>query len=458
MKQKITVQLDKYKPRDYQLPLLDALENKNRKRALVIFPRRSGKDITAFNYCIRECLRRIIVCYYIFPTYAQGKRALWDSVTTDGLRIVDYIPEEVIEGKNSQEMKIRFKNGSLFQLVGSDNPDSLRGTNPSLVIFSEYSRQDPMVYSLIISPILRGNGGTAIFLSTPYGKNHFWDLYLMAQKSEDWFCQKLTLYDTKHIPLEDIEKERAEGLISEDMIQQEYFTSFDMGVEGSYYSKYLDKMRLNGQIGVVPWQPGYKVHTAWDLGVRDSTTIIFLQSIGTNIHIIDCYENNKEGLEHYAKVLEQRGYSYGVHIAPFDIMVRELGSGITRIEKARQLGIKFVLAGPTDPKKRVSLEDGIEAVRSSFSKIWIDEKKCAPLLKALENYRQKFDSKHMIYEGHPLHDWSSHFADAMRYLCISLSKLRDGMSAEDLNKAYQDAVYGNQSNMPAVFRDDLPRY
>lgn len=448
----VTIHLNKFKPRQYQMPIVDAIENKGFKKVLCIMPRRSGKDIVAFNLCIRQALRQICVIYYILPTYAQGKKVIFDSITNEGMRIIDYIPKEVISSINVQELKIKFINGSLLQVVGSDNFDSLMGTNPKWCVFSEYALQDPRAYPLI-RPILAANNGTAIFLSTPRGKNHLYNLYQVAkQNPTEWFHSKLTLDDTNHIPLWEIEKDRAEGQMSEDLIQQEYYTSFDRGVEGSYYAKYLDRMRVKGQIGIVPWEPGFKVHTAWDLGVRDSTTIIFFQTIGQSIRIIDCYENQKVGLEHYAKVVQQKEYSYGRHIAPHDIKVQEFGSGITRIEKARQLGIKFTIAHD------VSIEDGIECVRSNLAKIWIDESQCADLIKALENYRQEFDSKREVYREQPLHDWSSHWADAMRYLCISLPKTRDGLGPEELERRYNEAYYGTQSNMPAIFRDDLPPY
>lgn len=450
------IRLNKFKPRDYQIPIIDAIENKGYKRVLAILPRRAGKDLTAFNLCIRYALKNICVIYYIFPTYAQGKKVIFDSITNTGERILDFIPSEVIASINQQEMKIKFKNGSLLQVVGSDNYDSLMGTNPKLCVFSEYALQDPRAYQYI-RPILTANDGIAIFLSTPRGKNHLWELYQIAQQAPGWFCYKLTIDDTHHIPLSEIERERAEGIMSEDLIQQEYYTSFTMGVEGAYYAKYIDRMRVKGQIGLVPWETGFKVNTAWDLGVSDNTCIIFFQIIGQTVRIIDCYDKNKEGLEHYVKVIETKPYSYGRHFAPHDIRVREFGSGITRIEKARQLGIKFTVADD------ISIVDGIEAVRSSFSKIWIDEKQCAPLIKAIENYRQEYDAKRKTYKSHPLHDWSSHYSDALRYLCISLPKTRDGLTAEELDKRYREAVMGDQAHLPPVFRDDgfnnpLPGY
>ena len=445
------VRLNKFVPRNYQLPIIDAIENKGYKRVLAILPRRAGKDITAFNLAIRQCLKKVCVVYYIFPTYSQAKKVIWDSITNSGQRILDFIPDEVIESKNSQEMKIRFINGSLLQLVGSDNYDMLMGTNPYGCIFSEYALQDPRAYQYI-RPILLANDGWALFISTPRGKNHLWQLYQVAKESPDWFAYKLTIDDTGHIPLEEIERERREGLISDDLIMQEYYTSFEMGVEGSYYAKYLDRMRLDGRISQVPWENGFKVHTAWDLGVRDSTSIIFFQVIGQTVRLIDCYQNSKEGLEHYVKVLESKPYSYGKHIAPHDIKVKEWGTGITRLEKARQLGVNFVTSND------LSIVDGIEAVRTTLSKIWIDDTKCKELINALENYRQEFDVKRKVYKNHPLHDFSSHFADSMRYLCVSLPKTRDGVSPQELDRRYNEATYGVQSNMPSIFRDDIPGF
>ncbi len=439
------VKLNRFTPRKYQLPLFDALENKDYKRILLIWPRRAGKDIAAFNACIRAALRKPQVIYYIFPTYSQGKKVIFDSITNTGERILDYIPDEVIEGKNTHEMKIRFKNGSLLQVVGSDNYDSLMGTNPQICVFSEYSLQDPRAYQYI-RPILTANNGAAIFLSTPRGKNHLWELYQIAQHSPNWFYQKLTIEDTNHIPLSEILKEKEEGIMSDDLIQQEYYTSFDMGVEGSYYSKYIDKMKLNSRIGDVPWESGFKVHLAADIGVRDSTCLIWFQIIGQRISIIDCYENNKQGLEHYVKVIESKPYSMGKYIFPHDLRVMEFGSGITRIEKLRQLGIRATIADD------VSIVDGIEAVRFTLSKIWIDHKNCSQLIKALENYRQEYDAKKKVYKPHPLHDWSSNFADAMRYLCISLPKTRDGLSPDDLDKRYTQALSGTNT-MPKFFQE-----
>lgn len=447
MNVELQVKLDKFKARDYQRPLCEAFLQGKLKRFLAIWPRRAGKDICAFNLLVRAALKKVGTYFYVFPTFSSGRRILWDAITNDGKRILEFIPPELVDNRNEQMMRIKLVNGSMIQVVGSDNYDnSLVGTTALGIVFSEYALQDERAYAFA-RPILTASDGWALFVSTPRGKNHLYTMYQIASNSSHWFVSKLTVQDTQHISLHDIEREKSLGEISEDLVQQEYYCSFDLGVEGSYYGKYLNNMRLRNQISNVPWESSFKVHTAWDLGVADSTSIIFFQVVGTTVRIIDCYENHKEGLEHYVKVINSKPYIYGKHIAPHDIKVREFGSGITRIEKARQLGIKFTVSYD------ISIVDGIEAVRSAFSRIWIDEINCKKLIKALENYRQEYDSQKKVYKDNPLHNWASHFADSMRYLCISLPKTRDGLSSEDIDRNYYEARYGTNSILPGFFRD-----
>jgi hypothetical protein len=204
----------------------------------------------------------------------------------------------------------------------------------------------------------------------------------------------------------------------------------------------------------VPWEPYHPVHTAWDLGFNDPTTVIFFQQIGAVIRIIDCYENTKKGLDHYAKVVKEKPYTYGKHIAPHDIAVHDLSTGISRWKTMHDLGITFIRY----TEKQPNIEDGIEASRSTFSKLWIDEQRCASLIKSLENYRQEFDSKRKVYRDRPLHDNNSHYADAFRYLVLSLSRGKDGQTtADELEKRYLQTVEG-QEQMPGFFRDDRWQY
>lgn len=407
----------------------------------------SGKDICAWNLAIRQCMRKTCTVFYILPTYAMARKIIWDAIDNDGFRLLDYAPDEICEQKNASDMKIRFKNGSILKLVGSDHYDSLVGSNFQAAIFSEYALQDPNAY-FYLRPIAVANGAWMLFITTPRSYNHLYELYNIALNNPEWFVIKMNVEETGHIPLHLIQKEQAEGLISEDLIQQEYYCSFSCGVEGSFYGKYIDKMRLKGQISSVGFESAYKVHTSWDLGIRDSTAIIFFQVCNNIVRIIDCYEATDKGLEHFAQVLKEKNYNYGIHIGPHDLRVREYCSGgVTRLEKAAQLGIEFTICD------KVPIIDGIECVRSSFSKMWIDEKNCSQLIKALENYRKEFDPKKKVYLGNPRHDWSSNYADSMRYLCLSLDKVRDGMTPSDIERNYREAIYGQDNSIPEVFRN-----
>jgi len=218
--------LSEFKPRSYQIPIVDAIENKGYKRVVAILPRRAGKDIIAWNLAIRQCVKKFCVVYYVFPTRIMAKKIILDSVTNEGKRFLDFIPKDLVESINNKEMKIRFTNGSLLQFIESKKVVSLLGNNPAACIFSEYALQDPKVHQLL-GPLLKVFDGWALFISTPRGKNHLYELYKTALANQDWFVTKLSIDDTKHIPYSTIEEERAEGIMSEEQIQQEYFCIFD---------------------------------------------------------------------------------------------------------------------------------------------------------------------------------------------------------------------------------------
>ncbi len=258
-----------FDPRPYQVHFLHAMDD-GLKRAVLVWHRRAGKEIVCFNWLIKQAWwHRVGTYVYFFPTSTLGRRILWDGANKDGKRFLDYIPPEIIDGNiNNNEMKIRLNNGSIIQIVGSDQIVNV-GINPVGCVFSEYSLQDPKCWNFV-RPILRENKGWAVFNFTPRGRNHAYDLYLMAKNNPDWFCQKLSIDDTSVLSEEDMEAERAEGM-SEHLIQQEYYCNFDQGSEGAYYAKYLNKAELEGRITNVPYDPHCSVDTYWDLGVSDET-------------------------------------------------------------------------------------------------------------------------------------------------------------------------------------------
>ena len=406
----------------------------------------SGKDAVSFFLMIRQAIMKVGVYFMIYPTYNQGRKILWDNVT-NGKRVLDMIPPELIESRNEQQMRIRFTNGSLIQVLGSENyNNSLVGTNPIGVCFSEYAISNPEAWHFV-QPILAENNGFALFCSTPRGKSHMWEMYNIAISNPDvWFTSKLTIEDTQHISLTEIRGAIARGEISEDLAQQEYWTSWDLGVEGTVYGKYVDKLRLNGQISHVPYLPEHRVNTAWDIG-RDTTAIVFWQNVGQIIRIIDYYEKAGENLEHFVRVLEDKKYIYNKHFFPHDMRVTEwAGPKFTRVEKARQLGLKALIVDD------VGLADGIEYGRAVFTKAWIDEKKCVQLIKCLENYQYVYDPIKRNYSREPLHNYASHGSDAWRYMAISYSKCGIGTTPQELEKRYQEAM-GRTLGIPDAFHE-----
>lgn len=424
-----------FKPRHYQIPFLKAMDD-GCKRAVLVWHRRAGKEVTCWNWLIKQAYwHRVGTYVYFFPTSRLGRRILWDGSDKDGRKFIDSVPRSIIDGEpNSVEMKIKLKNGSIIQIVGTDTIVNV-GINPIGCVFSEFSLQDDKAWNLI-RPILRENGGWAVFNFTPRGKNHAYDLYLMAKSNPDWFCQKISIRDTGVLNNEDMETERREGM-SEQLIQQEYYCSFDQGVEGAYYAKLLDQAEMQGRITNVPYDPNAPVDTYWDLGVSDATAILFVQNVGKEVHIIDIYQSEGEGINHYANVLKDKAQTgqwiYGNHYAPHDIQVRELGHGAqTRWQSAKDLGIRFEIV------PSLSIIEGIEMSRSLFPRLWIDANRCRYFLKCLENYHKFYNEKLNIYSDRPVHDWSSHMMDAFRMLAVTQSRQRRDKMTEREAMELQD--------------------
>ena len=435
------VKLNSITFRPYQIPIIRAIENDGFRRAVVLLPRRAGKDFLCLQIALRQCLRKTCTIFYIFPTYSNARKAIWDAITIDGKRMLDFFPDQICK-KNSSEMKITFINGSVLQFMGSTEYDRLRGTNPYMVIFSEYAYQNPMAFQTI-RPILAANEGIAIMISTTFGKNHFYDLYQLALNSDDWFCYKKTVEETMHISDEALAQERAQ--MSEDMFFQEYYCSFDRGVSGAVFAKIMNELLNNNRLSNVPWERSFPVHTAWDIGYADSTAIIFFQVIGTVVHIIDYYENNQHGLEHYIKYLDTKPYKYGKHVAPHDMANHSFSTGVSRIEMAANLGVNFIVA----PK--LPIQDGIEASKVTLAKCYIDNDKCEQLIKNFNLYRYEWDDRRQMYKNTFFHGPESHSVDAFRMLSVTLPKVAYKNSPEELDARYNKAVHGSNNNNTNVF-------
>lgn len=213
-----------FRPREYQLPLLKALD-KGIKRAIIVWNRRSGKDKVCFNYMVKKACERVGTYFYFLPEYTQARKVIWDNIDNDGFKMLDHIPPELIKKTNDTTLKVELVNGSIIQLLGADTfSKSGVGTNPIGVVMSEYSVNNPEVWNFI-RPILAVNGGWIIFNFTPRGQNHAYKLLEIAKDNPEWFTEVLTVNETKVLSPEDIERERREGM-SEAMIDQEYFCKF----------------------------------------------------------------------------------------------------------------------------------------------------------------------------------------------------------------------------------------
>lgn len=411
-----------FTPREYQYPLWTYLEGKG-KRAVAVWHRRAGKDLTAHNWTITQTVERPGLYWHLLPTYGQGRKILWDGMVDDhsgalekGRPFLDFWPHDLIKSANNTEMRIETITGAVHQIVGTDWVDRLVGANPVGCVFSEYSLQDPQAWDLI-RPILAENKGWAIFIYTPRGKNHGHDLYNMAKNNEKWFSEILTVDDTHAVTQEAINDERNAGM-SEEMIQQEFYCSFEAGIQGAYYSHEVVRAKKEGRILTFPVLADVAIDTYWDLGMDDSMAIWFAQDVGREIHLVDYLEGAGEGLQYYFKELQkksmEKGYIYGQHVAPHDIKVRELGTGKSRRSTAKSLGIEFKVARKVQQK-----EDGINAVRNIFPICFFHSKNCARGINALENFKKEFDTKKKTFMSQPVRDWAKHGADAFETLAIS---------------------------------------
>lgn len=416
-----------FKPRDYQLPLLEAMD-RGYKRAVQVWHRRAGKEKTDFAGIIcKKMMQRVGSYYYVFPKLTQGRKILWDGMDKSGFKFLDHFPKALLKGSpNQTEMKFTAINGSVFQVVGSDHFDSVMGTNPVGMVFSEYSLQDPMCWSYF-RPILAENGGWAIFNFTPRGENHAHQIYNLAKKDpKRWYSQLLTVDDTHAVAPEVLEQERDEIIQlngNDALYWQEYYCSFSVAISGAYYAAQIDRAYKGGRIGNVPHDPRVTVDTWWDLGINDRMSIWFTQTVGQERRVIDYYENMDTGMPHYIAKLQEKNYIYGKHTAPHDISQRELMNGQTRIKTADALGIKFEIA------PRTPVVDGIDSVRGIFDFCWFDGDKCREGLNALKNYRKQFDEKRKTYLNKPYHDWASNGADAFRTMAVGYDIGSTGLTA-----------------------------
>jgi hypothetical protein len=409
-----------YAPLPQQKPLWDALHGGS-KRAVAVWHRRFGKSLLAWNYIIEQAFLVPGLYWHAFPNYAQAKKTVWDGMDHTGRRFRDYVPAELIVGKREDEMSLHIQTAvpgktSKIQLVGLDNPDSLRGANPQGIVFDEWALADELAW-LIMRPVLNANDGWAVFIFTPNGHNHAFELYRDAQSWKDWYVERLTIDQTQMFPAgfasieAFLDNERREGM-PEELIAQEYRCSFEVALVGSYYGQHIVIAQTEGRIGRVPWIPTRPVVTGWDLGISDATSIWFAQMMPSGeVRFIDFEEGVGQDLAHYSKARSERPYTYYEDLVPHDAGQRML-TGKTCFELLRSMGCKPRMV------PRLALQDGITAVRAMFPRFWFDEEKCEHGLQMLREYTKQYNRDTREYDDKPKHNYASHAADAIRTFAV----------------------------------------
>jgi phage terminase large subunit len=393
-----------YKPRD----AFKSYHDRTQRFACNVVHRRGGKTVAGINDLIRDALRCPLPnprVWYVAPTYGQAKRVAWDyckQYTTP------------IEGRtaNEAELRLDFPGGARLQLAGADNIDSLRGIYADSALLDECAFMAGSVWTKIIRPALSDRQGKATFISSVQGRNDFYDVYQEALRCPDeWFTMNLKASQSGLIDKAELAALRRQ--MSEEEYAQEYENDFDTAAKGSYYGALIAQAEQDGRVCGVPYDGAALVTTAWDIGIGDSTAIWFMQAVGRELHAIDYYEANGLPIAHYAAVLAQKGYSYGEHILPHDAFAKELGTGKAVADLLQAMGIR--------PKQapNLKIDAGIQATRMILPRVWFDATKCERGLAALRQYRSAYDEKRKVLSNAPLHDFSSHCADAMRYFAVT---------------------------------------
>lgn len=414
-----------YTPRPLQAQLHDDLDKY--RFAVISCHRRFGKSVAIINHLIRSALVHKLKnprFAYIAPTYKQAKSIAWDYLK---------LYAGTIPGAKFHETELRcdLPNGSRISLLSSENPDSLRGLFLDGVCIDEVAQIEPKLWNEIIRPAISDRKGFAYFIGTPAGmSNLFYELYQYALGNKDWYAYTAKASETGIIDKEELEA--AKSQMGETKYKQEFECDWIANIEGSVYGDIIKDLEDKRQLTRVPYDPSLEVHTAWDCGVNDDTVIIFFQQLGQQILVIDYYENNREGLPHYVQVVKDKDYVYGTHFAPHDIEVQEFSTGKTRREVAYQLGINFRIV----PK--VSLEDGIHALKMVLPRCLIDTDNGKPLIDALRHYHRKYNEKMRMFHNKPVKDWSSHACDAARYMALSITETRQ---KQNINQSIAQSDY-----------------
>ena len=394
-----------YAPRHAFLPF----HARTQRWGCLVAHRRAGKTVAAINDVIRAaatCKSSFPLFGYIAPYRSQAKSVVWDYLKT--------FAEPIILDSNESELTVTLMNGAKIRLFGADNADAIRGLGFDGIYLDEYGDFRPSVWGNVVRPALSDKQGWCVFGGTPKGKNQFWNIYETARQNPlEWFLLRLPASSSGLLPPSELAAARAQ--LTEDQYLQEMETSFEASILGSFFGTELREAEEQGRVTTVAVDANVPVHTAWDLGYRDDTSVWWYQVIRGEIHVVDFYSVSGANIEELAKVIEDRGYKYGKHYLPHDAKAKTLASGGKSIieQLAQHLGLGTLSIVPD-----LSVQDGIQAVRKMLPKVWFDTK-CYEGIEALKQYQREYDEDKKAFRQTPRHDWTSHPADAFRMMAIS---------------------------------------
>jgi phage terminase large subunit len=401
----LEVELD-YKPR----AVFEDFHDRQERWSVIVAHRRCGKTVLCINDLIYKALtdgKENGRYAYIAPYYSQAKNIAWDYLL--------HFSQPVLAKANQSELWVELINGARIRLYGADSPDGLRGIFLDSVVMDEYADMKPSIWGAVVRPLLTDRQGSATFIGTPKGHNAFWEMYQTGAKSPDWYVKVLRASQTGILPQDELDD--AAKTMSPDQYLQEFECDFESSILGAYYGKEMRQLTDQGRITEVEHDPLFPVHTAWDLGFSDDTAIWWYQVVFGEIRLLDYHSSNGQGVPFYAGIIQsreqERGYKYGYHYLPHDARAKTLSSNRSVIE---QLGDKIPLKS-IKITPNLKLQDGIQASRLALTRAWFDHK-CSDGIECLRQYQREYDEDKKVFRDKPRHDWTSHGADAFRYLSI----------------------------------------
>lgn len=394
-----------YKPRIHQVAIHDALDEN--RFVVAVCHRRFGKTVAAINELIRKAMtnpKESPRYAYIAPTFGQSKRVAFDYL----VKFTRPLNPEI----NISELRADFY-GRRISLYGADGGgDNLRGIYLDGCILDEVGDMNPRVWNEVIRPALADRLGWALFIGTPKGANHFKDFRDRAEQESGWKLLEFKASETNVLPQDELSAAKKE--MGDAKYAQEFECNFDSPVEGAFYAQQIVDLAPE-RFKEFARDDLLKTYTAWDLGVGDSTAIFVAQTMGKEVRIIDYVENHGQGLAWYVNWIKDNKYATAEHILPHDVEVRELGTGKSRKEILQDLGLSITVC------PRLGVDDGIQAVRRLLPNCWFHPK-AKQGLDCLRNYRREYDEKRQVFYDKPLHDYTSHAADAFRYLAVGMNQ------------------------------------